>query len=191
MFNEVKDARNVEEDMNEEIFSKSEVKTDSIDFDDDFDESYEIKDYVSESPKSDTTMMEVAKSMAGLIKQNKDLKSTNSDLVVKFEKVNASRKNIVEKAKMLEEKVDALNAKTQSQDNKIIKFESKVDVLENRVRDQEKIIESQRRELDNLRSQLEGKEELSRLLQDAKLMLEDNTASYDYSDEDNYYRRAA
>ena len=190
MFGEVKDARDVEDDMKEDIFSESEVQTDSINFEDEFDDSYEENDYVEESNNKDTTMMEVAKSMAGLIKQNKDLKTSNNDLVGKLERVNASRKNYVDKTKMLEEKVDVLNTKNQSLDSKIIKLESRNEMLESKTHDQERVIESQRRELDNLRKQLEGKEELSRLLQDAKVMLEDNDASYDYED-DNYYRRAA
>ena len=190
MFGEVKDARDVEDDMKEDIFSESEVQTDSINFEDEFDDSYEENDYVEESNNKDTTMMEVAKSMAGLIKQNKDLKTSNNDLVGKLERVNASRKNYVDKTKMLEEKVDILNTKNQSLDSKIIKLESRNEMLESKTHDQERVIESQRRELDNLRKQLEGKEELSRLLQDAKVMLEDNDASYDYED-DNYYRRAA
>ena len=190
MFGEVKDARDVEDDMKEDIFSESEVQTDSINFEDEFDDSYEENDYVEESNNKDTTMMEVAKSMAGLIKQNKDLKTSNNDLVGKLERVNASRKNYVDKTKMLEEKVDVLNTKNQSLDSKIIKLESRNEMLESKTHDQERVIESQRRELDNLRKQLEGKEELSRLLQDAKVMLEDNDASYDY-EEDNYYRRAA
>ena len=190
MFGEVKDARDVEDDMKEDIFSESEVQTDSINFEDEFDDSYEENDYVEENNNKDTTMMEVAKSMAGLIKQNKELKTSNNDLVGKLERVNASRKNYVDKTKMLEEKVDILNTKNQSLDSKIIKLESRNEMLESKTHDQERVIESQRRELDNLRKQLEGKEELSRLLQDAKVMLEDNDASYDY-EEDNYYRRAA
>ena len=180
MFSEVNSARNVEEDMNEDIFSKSEVKTDSIDYEDEFEDSYTEKGYDG----SDTTMKEIAESMANLIKQNKDIKASHNDLVVKYEKANASRKNLKAQADMLEEKVRVLDSKNQSLDSKIVKLESKNDMLEDKIREQERIIESQRREL-------VGKEELTRLLRDAKVLLDDNSTSYDYDDESSYYRRAA
>ena len=184
MFGEVSSARNVEDDMNEEIFSDSVVKTDSID---DNYEDYEEDNYEDVSPMKNTTMEDIAKSMAALIKQNKELKSTNNDLTNKLEVANNSKNNVVKKNKMLEEKVDALSAKNQSLDNKVIKLESKNDILENRVHDQERIIDSQDREIDNLKNQLSGKEKIDELLKAADEVLDEDNSFRDI----NYYRRIA
>ena len=184
MFGEVSSARDVEDDMNEEIFSDSVVKTDSIE--DDY-EDYEENNYEDVSPMKDTTMEDIAKSMAALIKQNKELKSTNNDLTNKLEVANNSKNNVIKKNKMLEEKIDVLSTKNQSLDNKVIKLESKNDILENRVHDQERIIDSQDREIGNLKTQLSGKEKIDELLKAADEVLEDDNSFRDI----NYYRRIA
>ncbi len=62
-------------------------------------------------------------------------------------------------------------------------------MLESRVRDQERLIASQERELNVLRPQVESKQDLVRLLADARNLL--SSDSYGYNDEESYYRRVA
>ena len=183
MFHEVEDARDVEKDMTEDIFSESSIKTDSISYEDEFEDN----SYEDISTVKDTTMEDVAKSMAALIKQNKELKATNNELSNKLESANNSKNNVIKKNRMLEEKIDILSSKNQSLDNKVIKLESKTDILENRVHDQERVIDSQGREIDNLRGQLAGKDKIDELLKAADEVLENDNDLRDIS----YYRRIA
>ena len=183
MFNEVSSARDVEDDMKEEVFSDSVVKTDSIE--DDYDD-YQEDNYEYTTPAKDTTMEDVAKSMAAVIKFSKELKATNSELTDKLESANNSRNNAIKKNKMLEEKVDILSSKTQSLENKVIKLESRNDVLENRVHDQERIIDSQEREIDMLKSQLAGMDKVVELSKTANELVDG-----DYVRDIKYYQRIA
>jgi len=72
----------------------------------------------------------------------------------------------------------------------LTKLESKNQVLESRVRDQESIIANQSHELEVIRPQLEGKEDLVKLLADAKVLLGQDTYGYG-EDTDNFYKRVA
>lgn len=63
--------------------------------------------------------------------------------------------------------------------------------MESKVQDQDRIIAAQDRELKNLRPQVEGKEELAKLLKDARVLLNDSSENYEYEDSSYYGRRAA
>ncbi len=165
-------------------FKDSEIKTDTIEYDD-FDDEYN-KSYIEEQ---DSIIDDVAKSMVGLMKQNKDLKNELNVAKDKIERVSSSRKNLADKATMQEKKIEVLTSKIRSLESTIAKLEAKNQSLESRGREQEKVIQSQSRELSVLRPQLQGKDGLVQLLADAQVLLGDE-GSYSY-DDDSYYKKVA
>ncbi len=170
-------------DMQEDVFGNSVVKTDKILVEDEFNDSFE-EETVS---NKDTIMADIAKSMSNLMRQNRDLKSNLVEVKTKLEKVSASRRNIANKAKVLEQKNDILNTKLHNEETLKNKANAKVASLEAKVREQERIIASQTRELKSLRPQLQGKEDLVKLLADASLLLDDD-GSYSTFDGDSSFR---
>ena len=68
----------------------------------------------------------------------------------------------------------------------INRAEARNQLLENKVRDQEKLIASQEREIKILRPQVEGKQDLVRLLADARTLL-GTDSGYGFDDGSNYY----
>ena len=166
----------------------SEIKADSISVEDEFMD--DIGQETSVLAVKDTIMVDVAKSMTDLMKQNVELKKTLTEYEDKISKLSASRRNIAERAKMQEKKIDALNTKIRGYESNITKLQSRNEVLENRVHDQERVIQSQGQELDVIRPQLQGKEDLVKLLADARVLLGEET-SYGYDDAESYYGKVA
>ena len=171
MFDEVSKANDVESDMEEDIFN--DIKTDSIEIEDEFEDSFEKPSYI-DTTVNDTTMSDIARSMAGLINQNKELKSANSELNAEVKRLNEKvdklkdyARTIAQKNGMQAAKIDALNVKNQSLSNKNSKYE---------------------REIYSLHNRLKGQEELTKLAQDANMLLEDSSS---YDTEESYYRMAA
>ena len=179
-------------DTDENIFSDSMVKTDSIEFDDEFDNSLSQGSYsdMSTPTEKDNIMADVAKSMTKLMRQNRELKASLTDSNNKVEQISASRRTIAEKAKMQEQKISALATKIRSLENSISKLETKNQLLESKTREQERVINAQGHELSVIRPQLQGKEELQKILAEASTLLDDdNSNTYGY--EDNYYSKIA
>ena len=178
----------------DEVFKDALVHTDKIQREDEFDDHYvrDFKDYSRSTvvPGKDTIIVDVAKSMGELMKQNREQKATIAEYANRLEKVSASRKNIAARATHQEKEIDTLTTKLHNSESTITKLESTIQVLENRVHDQERMLDAQAHELEVLRPQIQGKEELVRLLADAKSLLGEES-SYDYDSGDSYYRRAA
>ena len=156
MFNGVNTPTDFEEDLEEDSLFKN-LKTDSI-VDDDF--SYEE----DSSSDTDTVLSDIVQSMNRLIGQNKKLKSSLEETKLQVEKLNASRKTIIEKARSQEQKYEMLRAKMRS-------LEAKNQTLEEELQDKKRIIASQNKQL---KSQVQGKEDLAKLLADAKVLLDDS-----------------
>ena len=192
-FDDVSADHDLDDDMGLEndIFKDSVIQTDRIQREDEFDDSYN-RDYSHSNvlPGKDTIIVDVAKSMSELMKQNREQRAMIEEYRERLEKLNASRRNIANRATAQEQKIDALNTKIHNYEATITKLESRNQVLENRVHDQDRIIDTQAHELEVMRPQLQGKEELVRLLADAKTLLGDDS-SYNYDSSDSYYRRAA
>ena len=199
MFNEVSNARDVEDDMNEDIFSTS-IKTDSIDIDDEFDEKYDTNDYSVDSYKSDNFTDEAYKTIVELINQNKELnnsnkelKNANNKLVMRAERAEAKAENAIEIVKASKEKTSIITAENKRLKSNVIKLNTQNESLENDVNELRRVNSSQSREIEELHRKLKGREEdLSKVIQEAKkVLLENDNTSYGYDDEDTYYRRAA
>ena len=171
--------------------SLDDVHSDSLeDLEIDVDSLSEIRDYEhflpNYSEREDSIISDVAKSMEGLVKQNRQLKSSLAATEENLRKVTASRRNIADKSNMLEKKIEALNEKAKALQNMNAKLESDMRTLRDKIREQKQIIDNQTHELDVIRPQLRGKENLVKILADAQILLGDEaTSSY----EDNYYRR--
>ncbi len=171
------------DDLDETLFKDSILKADKIvsDYRDSFDRS--TFDSVTRRTTRDNIMMDVANSMANLIKQNKEQKNLISRYQDRYEKLNASRRSIADKAEIQEQKIEVLTSKIRTMEAALAKAESKSQSLESKVRDQEKLIVAQAREIDDLRPQLAGKEDLVKVLADAQLILgQDTSYGYDYGD---------
>lgn len=176
--------------LDEDIFKDSILKVDKIVDDNytDYEENgYRVRSF---SPKKDNIIMDVADSMANLIRQNKEQKNVIIKYQDRFEKLNIARRGMADKVKEQEQKIEVLTSKLRSMEATLTKLESRNQLLESKNRDQEKIISSQTREIEELRPQLAGKEDLIRVLADAQLLLEQETYSYD-DYRDGYYKNIA
>lgn len=157
--------------FNDDIFKSDDYKIDKIEnddyYNDDFEQSYS-------SPKvnvgGDSIMNDVAKSLASLMKQNRSQKTIIAEYKDKVDKLSASRRNIVEKAKIQEQKLEALNNRNRNFENTITKLEAKLQMLEGRIRDQDKLIAYQSKELESIKPQ---KDDLAKLVADAQALLGD------------------
>lgn len=172
------DDENVE--INDSSFKVDKIETDDY-YNDDFDNSY------SDNMTSDSIMSDVAKSLASLMKQNRSQKDLINEYKDKIDKLNASRRVIVEKAKIQEQKIDALTSKNRNNENTISKLEAKLQMLESRIRDQEKIISNQSKELESIKPQ---KDDLAKLVADAQALLGDDISS-SYTYDNSYFDKAA
>lgn len=141
------------------------------------------------NPQSDSSsiMSDVARSMAELMRQNKEQRGTILQYQQKLEEVEAQRRVISDKYNDQTLRVESLSSKLRSIDDASSRLENKNQMLENRLREQEKIIAAQERELNVLRPQLEGRQDLIKILADAKALL----GSEEEYQEDSYYGRRA
>lgn len=166
----------------------SSVKADRIDTRDDY---FDIPPMAIQSERQDNIMEAVAKSMTELMRQNREQKVTIIQYHERLKRTESLKNSIAEKAKEQADLIKALSGKVRSLENTITKFETKSQLLESKVQDQDRIIAAQGRELKNLRPQVEGKEELAKLLKDARVLLNDSSENYEYEDSSYYGRRAA
>ena len=166
----------------------SSVKADRIDTRDDY---FDIPPMAIQSERQDNIMEAVAKSMTELMRQNREQKVTIIQYHERLKRTESLKNSIAEKAKEQADLIKALSGKVRSLENTITKFETKSQLLESKVQDQDRIIAAQDRELKNLRPQVEGKEELAKLLKDARVLLNDSSENYDYEDSSYYGRRVA
>ena len=166
----------------------SSVKADRIDTRDDY---FDIPPMAIQSERQDNIMEAVAKSMTELMRQNREQKVTIIQYHERLKRTESLKNSIAEKAKEQAVLIKALSGKVRSLENTITKFETKSQLLESKVQDQDRIIAAQDRELKNLRPQVEGKEELAKLLKDARVLLNDSSENYEYEDSSYYGRRAA
>lgn len=167
-------------EMNDVSFKVDKIENDDY-YNDDFDKTY------STNVSSDSIMSDVAKSLASLMKQNRNQKDMINEYKDKIDKLNASRRVIVEKARIQEQKIDALTSKNRANETTISKLEAKLQMLESRVRNQEKIISNQSKELESIKPQ---KDDLAKLVADAQALLGDDiSSSYNY--DNSYFDKAA
>ena len=166
----------------------SSVKADRIDTRDDY---FDIPPMAIQSERQDNIMEAVAKSMTELMRQNREQKVTIIQYHERLKRTESLKNSIAEKAKEQADLIKALSGKVRSLENTITKFETKSQLLESKVQDQDRIIAAQDRELKNLRPQVAGKEELAKLLKDARVLLDDSSENYEYEDSSYYGRRVA
>ena len=166
----------------------SSVKADRIDTRDDY---FDIPPMAIQSERQDNIMEAVAKSMTELMRQNREQKVKIIQYHERLKRTESLKNSIAEKAKEQADLIKALSGKVRSLENTITKFETKSQLLESKVQDQDRIIAAQDRELKNLRPQVAGKEELAKLLKDARVLLNDSSENYEYEDNSYYGRRVA
>ncbi|MBR3211385.1 MAG: hypothetical protein IKF71_05575 [Bacilli bacterium] len=147
----------------------------------------DTKPYDSYGPlESDHLMSDVARSMAELMKRNKEQRGAISQYQSKIENLEAQSRILSEKYKDQSMRYETLSNKLRSMEDTINRAEARNQLLENKVRDQEKLIASQEREIKILRPQVEGKQDLVRLLADARTLL-GTDSGYGFDDGSNYY----
>ena len=144
--------------------------------------------YKSSMFDSNSIMADVARSMTELMRQNKDQRGTILQYQQQLEAVEAQSRVLNEKYNDQTLRVESLSNKLRTLDEASSRLESKNQLLESRLHDQEKIIAAQERELNSLRPQLEGRQDLMKVLADAKALL---GAEEEFQDEPYYGRRAA
>lgn len=165
--------------LDDDIFVDSEIKPDKIDTMDDFDINID-------SSKPDNLIEDVAQSFKDLMKNNKEQRIVISKYKERIKKLEMSLNMLNEKKKTQAELLKELSSRYRKLENDYTRSKTRVQLLESKVEDQERVINSQERELTSIRPQLAGKEELAKLLTDAKALL-----NSDSSDDDYYYRQAS
>lgn len=139
----------------------------------------------------DNIMSDVVKSMSDLMRQNKEQRNTIVQYQERLDALEAQRRMAIEQYKQTAIRVEALSSKLRVLEENSTRLEARNQMYETRLHDQEKIIASQDRELKTLRPQLEGKQDLVKLLADAKALLGNDNEYSSYNDGSNYYRRVA
>ena len=139
-------------DFEDDSVNFHEIEADTIDYDDFNNPLYDS--HISST--NETIMDDLAKSMSGLLKQNRNLKET----LVNYEK----------KLNVYQHRMRILEQKNISLSTKYHRLESSLNSLEEKVRAQAQVIESQARELKGLRPQ----GSLYKLLEDAHTILEED-----------------
>ncbi len=165
--------------LDDDIFVGSEVKPDKIDTMDDFDINIG-------NSKPDNLMEDVAQSFKDLMKSNKEQRIVIAKYKERIKKLEMSLNMLNEKKKTQAEMLKELSNRYRKLENDYTRCNTRVQLLESKVEDQGRIISSQERELTSIRPQLAGKEELAKLLTDAKALLNSDSTEDDY-----YYKPAA
>ncbi len=165
--------------LDDDILVDSEIKPDKIDTMDDFDINID-------NSKPDNLIEDVAQSFKDLMKSNKEQRIVILKYKERIKKLEMSLNMLNEKKKTQAELLKELSNRYRKLENDYTRSKTRVQLLESKVEDQERVINSQERELTSIRPQLAGKEELARLLTDAKALLNN-----DSQDEDYYYRQAS
>ena len=153
-------------------------------------------------------MVDVARSMTGLMKQNKELKVTVRDDHEKIEKLNSYRKNLTSKIESQNRSIDTLvrqnkelkNAiqeataknrelevtanKVDDMQRELMRAYSKVQSLENAIHSRDNLVKSLKSELEAVRAE---KANFADILKDAKALLGEE----DYNSGNDYYRYVA
>ena len=149
--NSYDDIDDSEIDYDDTNINFNDIKVDSIynNFEDSMYDTHEATD-------TESIMDDLAKSMSGLLKQNRSLKE--------------SLANCEKKMSVYQHRIRVLEQKNATLSNKFHKLESSIKSLEEKVRSQSQIIDSQSRELKSLRPQ----GNLYKLLEDAHTILEED-----------------
>ena len=98
----------------------------------------------------------------------------------KIKKLTMTLNMVNEKKKAQAESFKELSKHYRKLENDYTRCNTKVQLLESKVEDQERIINSQERELTSIRPQLAGKEELAKLVTDARALLNSDSMDDDY-----------
>ena len=146
--------------------------------------------YSGTSSNRDNIMSDVASSLSELMKQNREQKGLISQYEDRLNDAEVQRRMYADKYNEQVNRNETLSSKLRSLDEASSKLQSRNEMLERRIHDQEAIIAAQDKELRMLRPQVEGKQDLVKLLADAKVLL-GNEEAYSYDNGDNYYRRVA
>ena len=145
------------------------------------DSDLDISDSYSDDTNSSTFMDDVTKSMAKLVRQNKEQRSTISKLESTVSSLDSKNRNLTDKYKSEVEKTEMLAGKLRNLDSLYTRLEEKDHEKDRR-------IENLQRTVRSLKEQINGKRDLVNALRDAQQLLDDDRDSY-YDDEDSYIRR--
>ena len=138
---------------------------------------------------SDNLFEDVAKSMTGLIKQNREQRATISNYEDIITELRADVSELQGKFTGAEHQNVELYDRNRLLENAIIKLKTRIEMLATKLHEKDEIIDEQSKELEKLRPQLEGKEQLLDLLRDAKALISEDAI---VEDEDDYgYMKAA
>ncbi len=183
----------IEDDIDvDKYFKDSTVKADKIDMTDDYMNQFNsYGSLMSGLNNNDTIMTDVARSFEELIKQNKTQRDIISQYKTRFETVETQNRVLSGRCNEQVARVELLTEKIKEISSYSGRVDAKNKMLESRVHALEKELEAKEKELSVIRPQLEGKQDLVKLLADAKLLLgNDNTYSYE-DDSTSYYGKVA
>ena len=161
--------------LDDDVFVDSEIKPDKIDTMDDFD----INDININNSKPDNLIEDVAQSFKELMNSNREQRIVIAKYKEKIKKLTMTLNMLNEKKKAQAESFKELSNHYRKLENDYTRCNTKIQSLESKVEEQVRIINLQK-------TQLAGKEELAKLVTDARALL-----NSDSIDEDYYYRQAS
>ena len=173
------------EDKEDDPFKDSSIKVDTIAKEDDY-----MNDLEEVESFADPDIADGTKIITGLIKQNRELKSTLAEREAEIERKDSNIVNLTERDKMQRQKIEVLTDGRKRDRGVILKLQGDVAELEKKVHYLERINAAQSDEISMLKPQVQGKEELVKLYAEAEALLGEDD-SYNYDDYLDSYRKAA
>ena len=155
-----------------DLFNGGPLQIDSIVSDvDDFD-SYSIN--VHETSNSENLFEDLAKSMTGLIKQNREQRATIANYEAVIKGLHNSKNELKAKVTETEHQNVELCDRNRTLENAVIKLKTRIEILASKLKERDEKISMQAAEIERLKPQLEGRNQLLGLLKDAQSLIGDD-----------------
>ena len=169
-----------------DLFNGTPLQIDSIVSDSDDVENYS---FVRENSGDENLFNDLAKSMASLMKQNREQRATIANYEGIIDGLKNDGSEMQGKITEFENTNVELSDRNRALENAVIKLKTRIEMLTTKLQEKEQEIIEQANELEGLRPQLEGKEQLLGLLRDAQALILDENVTED--EEDYGYAKAA
>lgn len=186
---EEKDIQSLLDETSMDLFNGSSLQLDTIGDENIADDIDSYSFIIPKKINTGSLYDDVAKSLAGLIRQVREQRATIANCEELIDGLNADKAELQGKYTAVEHQNVELSDRNRTLENGVVKLKTRIEMLASKLHEKDEIIESQNRELKELRRQFEGKEQLMSLLRDAQALVNDANADEDV--EDYSYIKAA
>lgn len=186
---EEEDIQSLLDETSMDLFNGSSLQLDTIGDENIADDIDSYSFIIPEKINTGSLYDDVAKSLAGLIRQVREQRATIANCEELIDGLNADKAELQGKYTAVEHQNVELSDRNRTLENGVVKLKTRIEMLASKLHEKDEIIESQNRELKELRRQSEGKAQLMSLLRDAQALVNDANADEDV--EDYSYIKAA